>query len=133
MESAKCRGSRGEEFAVQQLLKTGYEILQRNWRSGHSEIDIIAQKENTIAFIEVKLRGETAFAQPAAFVSRAQRRRIILAAVAYLQERGIYNTGRFQPRFDIFEIVTQEETPDKVLRWEHLPGAYDTEGLDVFI
>ena len=127
------RGALGERFACERLLEAGWELLARNWRSGRSEIDIIARRGEVIAFVEVKTRAENALTAPAGAVTTAQRRRIALAAAAYLKERGIYNTGEFQPRFDIFEVVTASPGSKLVTRFSHLEGAYDTGDLDVFI
>ncbi|WP_308753513.1 YraN family protein [uncultured Anaerotruncus sp.] len=131
--TTRRRGTLGEEFAAKKLAEAGYEILARNWRSGRNEIDLILQKGGVIAFVEVKTRAQNALAAPAASVAKAQRRRIALAAVAYLRERGIYNTGAVQPRFDLFEVVTERPGSNVVTRWAHLAGAYDTGDLDVFI
>lgn len=133
MAFANNRGTQGEDFACACLQKDGYEILERNWRSGHSEIDLIAQKEKIIAFIEVKTRCENAYLTPLQSLSRAQRRRIILAGVEYLRKRGIYNTQEYQPRFDLFGIVTEKEGSSRIVQYYHIKGAYGTEGLNVFV
>ena len=49
-------GIQGEDIAIQHLRTKGYDILDKNWRSGHKEIDIIARKDDTIVFVEVKAR-----------------------------------------------------------------------------
>lgn len=133
MASTRERGTLGEDFACERLRADGYEILTRNYRAGKAEIDIIARQGTVIAFVEVKLRCGQAFTVPAGAVSRAQRRRIALAAVAYLRARGIYNTGEYQPRFDIFEIVTERVDSPQITRYAHLAAAYDTGDLHVFI
>ena len=56
--SARTYGAAGEAFAASALEAEGYRILERNWRSGRSEIDLIAQRGDIIAFVEVKTRGE---------------------------------------------------------------------------
>lgn len=133
MATTRQRGTLGENFAVARLAEDGYEILARNWRSGHYEIDLIAQKADVIAFIEVKTRAADALLAPAAAVSKAQRRRIGLAAVAYLKQHGIYSTGVVQPRFDIFEVVTEQAGSPAIARYFHMTAAYDMGGLHVFI
>ena len=133
MADAKKRGGEGESLACERLEQEGWRVLERNWRHGHSEIDIIAQRGHTIAFIEVKTRSQNAYAPPAGAVTAGQRRRIILAAVAYLQERGLYNTGEYQPRFDVIEVVTLPGEPGRLLDYQHLENAYDAGGLHVFI
>ena len=133
MATTRQRGALGEAFACARLLEDGYRILERNWRSGKSEIDLITQKGNVIAFIEVKTRAQDGWCTPSQALARSQQRRIILAAVAYLRGKGIYNTGMFQPRFDLFEVVTACAGSPEVVRYRHLTSAYDTEGFDVFI
>ena len=57
-------GQIGEDSAVRFLYSQGFEILERNWRSGHLEIDIIAKKENTLHIIEVKCRKQNSLTTP---------------------------------------------------------------------
>ncbi|MCI8649941.1 MAG: YraN family protein [Anaerotruncus sp.] len=133
MVQTRKRGSQGEAFACARLQEAGYEILAQNYYAGHFEIDIIARRAEVIAFIEVKSRVQDGYEQPAEAVSRAQQKRIMLASVSYLKENGIYNTGEYQPRYDIFEVVTARTNALEVVHWSHLIGAYDTGGQDVFI
>ena len=51
-------GRQGEQLAFETLLKQGYIIRERNWRSGHHEIDIVAEKDSRIIIVEVKARKE---------------------------------------------------------------------------
>lgn len=127
------RGLAGERFAAQCLQETGYTILRRNWRVGRSEIDLIAQKDDVIAFVEVKLRCADSFCTPAESVRTAQRRRIALAAVEFLKEQGLYNQNQVWIHFDIFEIVVKAKSDFEVLSHNHIERAYDLEGLGVFL
>lgn len=129
----KARGTLGEDIAVKWLTENGYEILERNWRAKCGELDIVARKDFTIAFVEVKLRASDGLASPLLSVTRAQRRRIVKTAVLYLKSKGSYNTGEFQPRFDVFEVETDPNSSEIVTRCGILPGAYDMEGLGVFL
>ena len=54
-------GARGEALAADYLEKNGYRILDRNYRCRMGEIDLVARKENTLAFVEVKLRKNTSY------------------------------------------------------------------------
>ena len=54
----------GEDLASNFLLKKGYKILERNFRKGYGEIDIIAVYKNILVFVEVKTRTSDAFGQP---------------------------------------------------------------------
>ena len=62
-------GEWGEEVAVRYLEQKGYVILERDWKSGHRDIDIIAQDKDTIVFVEVKTRRNRLFAEPEMSVS----------------------------------------------------------------
>ena len=124
----------GEQFAACWLKDHGYDILARNWRKRHGEIDIIACKEDIIAFVEVKLRNRNGWQTPAGAVRRAQMRRIVETSVLFLQEHGLYNNGVVQPRFDIFEITTATEAGSlELVDFYHIEHAYDLEGLGVFL
>jgi putative endonuclease len=105
-------GKNGEEQTTQWLISNGYTILERNYRAGRSEIDIIAMLENTMVFIEVKKRKNAYFGYPEDFVSDAQIERIHAAAEAYMIEK----MWQGKVRFDIIALVRNELT--------HLPDAF---------
>ena len=63
-------GEKGEEMAVLFLQKHGYEILERNWRYKKAEVDVIAQKKEVLAVIEVKTRSSNYFGNPQDFVNQ---------------------------------------------------------------
>lgn len=131
--TAKERGQAGEVFAADRLRERGFEILDRNWRWGRNEIDIIARKNAVIAFVEVKLRCAGSLTTPAGSLRRGQMRRIVEAAHAYLKEKGLYDSGLLQPRFDVFEITVREPDGLEVVDFYHMEHAYDLEGLGVFL
>ncbi len=78
-------GIRGEELAAAYLKKSGYRILFRNWKWGKHEIDIIAEKDETVAFIEVKTRTAEFLAGVPATVPREKQKSVILAADGYIK------------------------------------------------
>lgn len=94
-------GKEGEEMATLFLIKNGYKILSRNFRYKKSEIDIIAQKEKTIAFVEVKTRTNAFFQEPELSVTRSKQKQITLGANFYIQENDI----NLDIRFDIIAIT----------------------------
>lgn len=92
---AAAFGKFAEEKVAQHYLKNGYAILERNWRMGKTEIDIIAQRDNTLVLIEVKARsGEDE--DPLDAVTNDKRRRMMRAADTYLKSL----QGDFSYRFD---------------------------------
>ena len=82
-------GNRGEEIAEAHLVKNGYQILERNWRFGKEEIDIIARLEDQLVIIEVKTRNSDFFGEPHEFVSKSKQAHLIRAAHAYVEKKDL--------------------------------------------
>ncbi|MGB2370294.1 MAG: YraN family protein [Flavobacteriaceae bacterium] len=59
-----------EDLAAESYQKQGFTIIKRNYRFGRAEVDIIAQKGDTLAIVEVKWRSNTYFGDPQSFVSK---------------------------------------------------------------
>lgn len=100
----KTLGSWGEDKAANYLRRRGYKILERNFSCRFGEIDIIASKGGYLAFVEVKLRKDAAFAQAREFVDRAKQKRIITAAELWLSRHDL----DLQPRFDVIELYAPD-------------------------
>lgn len=109
-------GKAGEDEACRYLEAKGFHILVRNWRFGHHEIDIIAQDEECIIFVEVKTRSTDQWGHPEDFVSKAQMKRIVEAADFYIKEYDIEK----EPRFDVVAIVNKFGT----IEIEHFDDAF---------
>jgi len=77
-------GKKGEALAITWLHQRGYELLYKNWRHAHVEVDIIAIKENVLHFIEVKSRSSNAFGYPEESVSEKKMQNLMLAAEEFL-------------------------------------------------
>ncbi len=118
-------GNLGEDAAVKFLKKEGYKILRRNFIGDDGEIDIIALKDDTVIFIEVKTRdiGRKSFIpRPAASVDPEKQRRIIAASRSY-RDKVIY--GKRQ-RFDVIEVYTEAlNGAEEVKQIKHLVNAFD--------
>lgn len=99
-----------------ELRQKGYKILERNYRHGKSEIDLIAKGEGLLIFIEVKTRSSNSFGYPEDFVSKSQQEAIIRAANHYVEESG----WKGDIRFDIVAIVVKQT----VMQIEHLKDAF---------
>ena len=100
-------GKQGEELAVQYLTDKGYEILERNWRNIHKEIDIIAKDGETLVIVEVKTRQNDDHGEPDLAVTKRKQRMLIAAANAYLFKTNI----DIETRFDIVSIVFSNGEP----------------------
>lgn len=100
MSSNKETGNAGEDLAVSYLEKNGFKILNRNWRWGSKEIDIIASNKNYIHFIEVKTRTGRKYGFPDDGVSKMKIRFMMDAAEEYLHR----HPGWKRVEFDILAI-----------------------------
>ncbi len=94
-------GDLGEKIAVKDLNSKGYQILELNYRFKRDEVDIIAQKNNVIVFVEVKTRESDYLGRPEEAVTMAKQKRIIKVANHYMIENNLELEGRF----DIFGII----------------------------
>lgn len=97
----------GERVAVEYLTEQGYRIMERDWHSGHRDIDIIARQDDTIVFVEVKTRRNTIFVVPEQAVDWKKRRNLRQAINHYVKYRKIY----LPTRFDIITVVGMLGTP----------------------
>ena len=113
-------GNFGEEKAVQYLRRKGYRILGRNFSCRMGEIDIIAQRGNYVAFVEVKLRKNADFAFAREFVTVSKQRRIISAAMIWLRMKN----SQLQPRFDVIEIYAPDGEKSKAITINHIEDAF---------
>lgn len=97
-------GKAGEDFACRYLVSKGYEILCRNYRSGHLETDIVCKNETHILFVEVKSRIDTGapsrYGRPGAACRYEKRQNLRRCAEAYLRE----NQTNKKPRIDVIEV-----------------------------
>jgi len=109
-------GNKGEDAAAEFLANKSYKIKARNWRFGKLEIDIIAEHDNMIIFIEVKSRSGTYFEQPFQAVTKKKQKFIIKAANAYIEEFEI----DLESQFDIISIVEQNNR----FNIEHIEDAF---------
>ncbi len=109
----KSIGDNGENIASKYLIEGGFDIVKKNYRFGHCEIDLIAKKGSCLHFIEVKYRSNNSFGYPESFVSDGQKFRIKLAADDY-----IYKTNWTENI--MFDIISIEKCKDgcKILFFE---------------
>jgi len=106
-------GARGEAMAEKYLQRVGYRILARNYRCRFGEIDLIAEEDGNLVFIEVKTRSGTGFGHPLEAVDRRKRGQLTRAARRYLEE--IRATERFC-RFDVVAICLGAEPQLELVR-----------------
>jgi putative endonuclease len=116
MTTKQERGKNGELIAENYLQQKGYTLLERNYRAGKSEIDLICKKDNTLIFIEVKTRTSVKFGHPEEFVSDAQIAKIMEGAEVFVVDMN-WNGAI---RFDIVSVLLQQPKN----RIEHFKDAF---------
>lgn len=98
-------GTWGEELAAEHLQRKGYTILERDWHSGHRDIDIIAMDGETVVFVEVKTRRNRVFGEPEDAIDYQKLRNLRAAINHYVKFRRLWQEIRL-------DIVTVVGTPD---------------------
>jgi len=116
MTRSASLGKLGENLAAEWLQQHGYTILDRNWKSGRTEIDIIAENDRFIVFAEVKTRSAGYLADPATAVNVPKQRTIIFAASNYIKNRNLEK----EARFDIITVVA--DGPERII--DHMENAF---------
>ena len=109
-------GSEGELLAVNYLRDKNYTILATNWRWQKAEVDIIAQINDTLVFVEVKTRSSDTFVKPEEAVHEKKQLLLIEAAEAYCETNNI----EMELRFDVITIIHQG---NKTIT-KHIEGAF---------
>ena len=94
-------GTWGEEQAADFLIHKGYTILERDWKSGHRDIDIIATNGQVVVFVEVKARRNRVFGEPEDAVDYMKMHNLRAAINHYVKFKNI----RLDIRFDIITVV----------------------------
>ncbi len=109
-------GNRGEEIAADHLSERSYTILEKNWRSGRLEVDIIARKGNTVIVAEVKTRTGSFVENLTEAVNKRKQQLLIRAANAYVNK---FNLD-VDVRFDIITVIFEGDR----FRVTHIENAF---------
>lgn len=112
-------GRWGEAWAEEHLRRAGWCVLDRNYRFGRREVDLVARKDDVVAFVEVKTRAGEGFGEPEDAITRLKRREIEIVAGEYLVRHGL---GHLNARFDVFAILVGPGR--RIVRTEHLEDAW---------
>jgi putative endonuclease len=111
-------GLRGEDIAARYLEDAGWSVLARNWRFGHKEIDLIARRGRTVAFVEVKTRARLRWGHPLCAIDFRKRAEIERVARVWLERH-----GRPEDEFR-FDAVAVHRRDDGLLEVEHVADAW---------
>ncbi len=117
-------GRSAEDLAEQMLRKKGYRILERTLRIAGGELDLIADDQGTLVFIEVKARRGNQFGGAPYAITTRKKQQIIKLALCYLSQHGLTNK---QCRFDVILVVgTNGHTPQLT----HIEQAFEVSSSD---
>ncbi|MFA7286269.1 MAG: YraN family protein [Patescibacteria group bacterium] len=112
-------GRLGEQYAVQYLEHSGWKVLAQNARFKQLEVDIIAARGGTVAFVEVKTRRGDAFGSPEEAITKAKVRRLAIALAQYARQNAVTNC-----RIDAIAIVFGFDDKKPILRhYEAIGGS----------
>jgi putative endonuclease len=110
-------GELGERIAARWLERAGWKILSRRFRSGRRDIDVVAERDGLIAFIEVKARTGLEFGTPVEAVHRRKQRELAKSAQTWIDRHGREGEAY---RFDVMGVLLRE----KRVYVRHIPGAF---------
>ena len=119
MSKQKTLGNFGEDCAAKFLEDCGYTIVARNFRIRSAEIDIIAQIDGTIVFVEVKARSNIRHGLPSEAVTGRKQKKIIEAAGVFLQDENFCDCAC---RFDVVEIFLDDGRVEEI---NHIENAFE--------
>ena len=114
-------GRRGEEIALAWLSDRGFRLLDRNWRSGHKELDLVMERADRVHVVEVKTLTPPLLVEPFEKVDALKQSRLISAASRYVSSKQV----RKEVQFDVVSVVLDGDQP----RVDYIPEAF----IPVFI
>jgi putative endonuclease len=112
-------GARGERVAERWSISRGWTVVHRRFRSGHRDIDLVVQRGNTIAFVEVKTRHRDEYGDPLAAVDHRKQRELTRSARIWISR---YGKAGLEYRFDVIGILIDMGT--RVARVKHVENAF---------
>lgn len=115
-------GAWGEAIAARHLEDKGYAVRDRNWRHDHGELDIVAERNSEIVFVEVCTRRSTAFGAPEEMITPRKRAKLIATAAAYLDAHALLDA-----QWQIDVIVIDLGPRNAVARLDHIEYAIGAE------
>lgn len=117
--NTRTTGSLAERVAALFLEMSGYSILATGYRFHGREVDVVAQRDSTVVFVEVKFRSGRGKGAPREAVGWKKRRHIVYTAKGFLCEKGLREA---RCRFDVIEVELLRG--GQSMRLEHLVGAF---------
>ena len=114
-------GAAGERLAERWLVRAGWRVLARRFRSGHRDLDLVVEREGTVAFVEVKARHGREFGDPVEAVGWRKRRELVRSAMVWIDRFGDRGAGGKRTyRFDVVGVLVS----DGRVRIRHVEDAF---------
>ncbi len=120
-------GRAGEKPAADYLTRKGYRVIDRNSRLAHGEIDLIAENDRNIVFVEVKTRNRKSagFIRPSRSVGTIKKQRFASAVRVYTR----FHKTDLQPRIDVIEVWYEEfDNGCAAFEFNHIEKAFGAMG-----
>jgi putative endonuclease len=117
MSNRKSLGAWGESLAAEHLTAKGYEVVERNWRCGRGEIDIVARAGQQLVFVEVKTRRGQAMGSPEEALTQSKSKRLVELATIYAAQL----EREVDWRIDL--VAVELDSGGRLIRCEHIPNA----------
>ena len=102
MLTKREEGTKGEEKAIKILKKEGYKIIEKNYRNPFGEIDIIAEEDGYLVFVEVKKRNTATYGDPFQAIDTKKKKHMIKSAMFYMKDHKCFDK---RVRFDVVGIA----------------------------
>ncbi len=100
--ATQALGEEGERIAAMWLTQRGWRILDRRFRNGHRDLDLVAEREGLVAFVEVKTRRGRDFGHPVEAVNWRKQRELVRSAAVWIARNGV---GEQTFRFDVVGVL----------------------------
>jgi putative endonuclease len=110
-------GALGERIAERWLRRQGWRVVQRRFRSGHRDIDLVVERAGTVAFVEVKARRGRQFGDPVEAVNWSKQRELARSASVWIDRHGRPSDSY---RFDVVGVLVEGDR----VRVRHVPNAF---------
>jgi putative endonuclease len=120
MDARRQLGNRGEIIAARFLEAKGYKILEHQFKVYGGEVDLIAEKDEEIIFVEVKTRQSLLFGYPENTITRRKLQRMVLAGQVYLEKQQI---PQHPFRLDVVAIILSIDQPPQIEHFEGVDAA----------
>ncbi|MDX2011969.1 MAG: YraN family protein [Myxococcaceae bacterium] len=114
----RVAGDEAEALVVEHYERCGWTVRDRNVLSRRGEVDIVAERGEQLAFVEVRMRATDVWGDPSLTVGRSKQRTVVLAALQYLQRQRLLNRAI---QFDVASVVGR----GRAGRVEIIPDAFD--------